>query len=328
MAKAAIEKRALGRSGIMVSAVGLGCMSMSGIYGKSDDAASTEAIHFALDNGINFLDTADGYGQGHNEELVGKAIKGRRAEVVLATKFGNLMATHSVDGRPEYVVQACERSLKRLGVDTIDLYYQHRIDPKVPIEDTVGAMAKLVKEGKVRALGLSEAHPTTIRRAHRVHPIGAVQTEFSLLYRVEAEETLAVTRQLGISFVAYSPLGRSMLTGTVRSAADIAGDRRGDHPRFQGEHLDKNRVLAEQVEKMAAEKGCTPAQLALAWVLAQGPDVIPIPGTKRKERVAENLGALKVKLSPQEVQRLGAAIPKGAASGLRYPESAMAALQR
>ena len=323
-----IEKRALGKSGITVSAIGLGCMSMSGVYGKSDDAASAETIHYALDNGITLLDTADSYGQGHNEELVGRAIKSRRSEVVLATKFGNLMATHSVDGRPEYVVQACERSLKRLGVDTIDLYYQHRIDPKVPIEDTVGAMAKLVKEGKVRALGLSEAHPTTIRRAHKVHPIAAVQTEFSLLYRVEAEETLQVTRELGISFVAYAPLGRSFLTGTVRTPGDISGDRRDMHPRFQGEHFAKNRALAERVEEIAAEKGCTPAQLALAWVLAQGPDVIPIPGTKRKERVTENLGALKVKLSPQDVQRLSAAVPKGAASGPRYPESAMAALYR
>jgi aryl-alcohol dehydrogenase-like predicted oxidoreductase len=326
--KTAIEMRPLGKSGIMVSAIGLGCMSMSGVYGKSDDAASTETIHYALDNGINLLDTADGYGQGHNEELIGRAIKGRRHEVVLATKFGNLMATHSVDGRPEYVMQASERSLKRLGVDYIDLYYQHRIDPKVPIEDTVGAMAKLVQQGKVRALGLSEAHPDTIRRAQRVHPIAAVQTEYSLLYRVEAEETLAVTRQLGITFVAYSPLGRSFLTGTVRTPADIAGDRRDAHPRFQGEHFARNRELVERIEAIAEEKGCTPAQLALAWLLAQGQDIVPIPGTKRKERVAENLGALKIKLSPEDVRRLTAAIPKGAASGLRYPESAMAALYR
>jgi aryl-alcohol dehydrogenase-like predicted oxidoreductase len=319
-----IEKRTLGKSGIKVSAIGLGCMSMSGIYGKGDDEISIEVIRHAIDRGINFIDTADAYGKdGHNELLVGRAIKGRRDRIVLATKFGNLMTTGEVDGRPEYVVQACEASLKRLGVDVIDLYYQHRVDPKVPVEETWGAMAKLVTQGKVRALGISEAHPNTIRRAHKVHPIAAAQTEYSLLYRVEAEETLKTTRELGISFVAYSPLGRSFLTGTVRSIDDIKGDRRGDHPRFQGDNFGRNRELVVRTETIAKEKGCTPAQLALAWLLAQGKDIVPIPGTKRKERVDENLGALAVKLSARDIERIGAAIPAGAAAGLRYPEGAM-----
>lgn len=318
-----IEMRALGKSGIEVSAIGLGCMSMSGLYGKGDDNESIAAVHYALDQGINLLDTADVYGNGHNEELLARAIKGRRDQVVIASKFGNLIATGGVDGRPEYVIEACEKSLKRLGVDTIDLYYQHRIDTSVPIEDTVGAMAKLVSQGKVRALGLSEAHPQTIKRAHKVHPIAAVQTEYSLLYRVEAEETLQTTRALGISFVAYSPLGRSMLTGTLRSADEVKNDRRMDHPRFQGENFEKNLALVARIEAIAKEKGCTPAQLALAWLLAQGKDIIPIPGTKRKERIAENLGALKVQLTPEDLTRIGAAIPPGAAAGLRYPEGAM-----
>jgi aryl-alcohol dehydrogenase-like predicted oxidoreductase len=318
-----IEMRALGGSGIQVSAIGLGCMSMSGLYGKGDDNESIAAIHYALDQGINLLDTADVYGNGHNEELIARAIRGRRNEAVIASKFGNLIATGGVDGRPEYVMEACEKSLKRLGVETIDLYYQHRIDTSVPIEDTVGAMAKLVSQGKVRALGLSEAHPETIKRAHKVHPIAAVQTEYSLLYRVEAEETLKTTRALGISFVAYSPLGRSMLTGTVHSVDEVKDDRRMDHPRFQGENFGKNLALVARIEAIAKEKGCTPAQLALAWLLAQGKDVIPIPGTKRKQRIEENLGALKVKLSSDDLTRIGAAIPPGAAAGLRYPEKAM-----
>ena len=318
-----VEMRALGKSGIQVSAIGLGCMSLSGIYGKGDDAESTAAIHYALDNGVNLLDSADVYGNGHNEELVGRAIKDRRDNVVLATKFGNLMATGGVNGRPEYVIEACNKSLGRLKLDVIDLYYQHRIDPDVPIEDTWGAMKKLVDQGKVRALGISEAHPNTIRRAHKVHPIAAVQTEYSLLYRVEAEETLKVTRELGISFVAYSPLGRSFLTGTVRSPDEVKNDRRVDHPRFQGENFARNAELVERVAAIAKEKGCTPAQLALAWLLARGKDIIPIPGTKRKERIAENVGALSVKLSPQDVARIDAAVPAGAAAGLRYPEGAM-----
>jgi aryl-alcohol dehydrogenase-like predicted oxidoreductase len=318
-----VEMRALGKSGIRVSAIGLGCMSMSGVYGKGDDAESTAAIHYALDQGVNFLDSADVYGNGQNEELVGRAIKDRRDQVVLATKFGNLMATGGVDGRPEYVIEACNKSLGRLKLDVIDLYYQHRIDPNVPIEDTWGAMKKLVEQGKVRALGISEAHPNTIRRAHKVHPIAAVQTEYSLLYRVEAEETLKVTRELGISFVAYSPLGRSFLTGTVSSPDEVKNDRRMDHPRFQGENFAKNRELVGRVETIAKEKGCTPAQLALAWLLAQGKDIVPIPGTKRKDRIEENVGALSVKLSPQDVARISAAVPAGSAAGLRYPEGAM-----
>jgi aryl-alcohol dehydrogenase-like predicted oxidoreductase len=318
-----VEMRALGKSGIQVSAIGLGCMSMSGVYGKGDDAESTAAIHYALDQGVNFLDSADVYGNGQNEELVGRAIKDRRDKVVLATKFGNLMATGGVDGRPEYVIEACNKSLSRLKLDVIDLYYQHRIDPSVPIEDTWGAMKKLVEQGKVRALGISEAHPNTIRRAHKVHPIAAVQTEYSLLYRVEAEETLKVTRELGISFVAYSPLGRSFLTGTVRSPDEVKNDRRMDHPRFQGDNFAKNRELVGRVEAIAKEKGCTPAQLALAWLLAQGKDIVPIPGTKRKDRIEENIGALSVKLSPQDVTRISAAVPAGSAAGLRYPEGAM-----
>jgi aryl-alcohol dehydrogenase-like predicted oxidoreductase len=318
-----VEVRALGKSGIQVSAIGLGCMSMSGVYGKGDDAQSTAAIHCALDQGVNFLDSADVYGNGQNEELVGRAIKDRRDKVVLATKFGNLMATGGVDGRPEYVIEACNKSLSRLKLDVIDLYYQHRIDPNVPIEDTWGAMKKLVEQGKVRTLGISEAHPNTIRRAHKVHPIAAVQTEYSLLYRVEAEETLKVTRELGVSFVAYSPLGRSFLTGTVKSPDEVKNDRRMDHPRFQGDNFAKNRELVSRVEAIAKEKGCTPAQLALAWLLAQGKDIVPIPGTKRKDRIEENIGALSVKLTPHDVARISAAVPAGSAAGLRYPEGAM-----
>jgi aryl-alcohol dehydrogenase-like predicted oxidoreductase len=319
-----IEMRTLGKSGLKVSAIGLGCMSMSGVYGDADEAQSTAVIHHALDRGINFLDSADIYGNGQNEELVGRAIKGRRDKVVLATKFGNIMSTGSVNGRPEYVMSACEASLKRLGVDVIDLYYQHRVDTDVPIEDTVGAMAKLVQAGKVRALGLSEARPETIKRAHKVHPIAAVQTEYSLLYRVEAEETLETTRALGISFVAYSPLGRGVLTGSVKSAAEITkDDRRGMHPRYQGENFEHNRKLVEQIEAIAAEKKCQSSQLVLAWLLAQGTDIVPIPGTKRKERVDENLGALNIKLSAEDVARISKAIPPGSAAGLRYPEGAM-----
>jgi aryl-alcohol dehydrogenase-like predicted oxidoreductase len=318
-----VEMRALGKSGIRVSAIGLGLMSMSGIYGKGDDNQSIAAIHHALDLGINFLDSADVYGNGHNEELVGRAIKDRRDKVVLATKFGNLMATGGVNGKPEYVIEACDNSLQRLKVDVIDLYYQHRVDPSVAIEDTWGAMKRLVEQGKVRALGISEAHPNTIRRANKVYPVAAVQTEYSLMYRVEAEETLETTRELGISFVAYSPLGRSFLTGSVRSAEEVKGDRRVDHPRFQGENFAKNRELVAKVEAIAKEKGCTPAQLALAWLLAQGKDIIPIPGSKRKDRIEENVGALSVKLTPEDLARISASIPAGAAAGLRYPEGAM-----
>ena len=322
--------RKLGNSTLTVSAIGLGCMSMSGVYGKGDDAESIAVIHRALDLGVNLLDSSDMYGWGHNEELLARAIKGRRDKVVLTTKFGNLRkpdGTPGVNGRPEYVPQACAASLKRLGVDVIDLYYQHRVDPSVPIEDTVGAMAKLVQEGKVRFLGLSEAAPATVRRAHAVHPITALQSEYSLLYRAEAEETLPVLRELGISFVAFSPLGRSLLTGRVQSAADIpTDDRRRDHPRFQDENFAKNRELVRRIEAIAGEKQCTPAQLVLAWLLAQGQDIVPIPGTKRRERLEENVGAVDVRLGPDDVRRISEAVPAGAAAGLRYPAPAMKAV--
>jgi aryl-alcohol dehydrogenase-like predicted oxidoreductase len=288
-----VPARSLGSSGIETSAIGLGCMSLSGVYGASDDEAGISLIHEALDQGITLLDTSDMYGFGHNEELVGKAIMGRRSEVVLATKFGNLGGRGGkiADGRPEYVVSACDASLKRLGVDVIDLYYQHRIDPTVPVEDTVGAMSRLVEQGKVRALGLSEARPETIRRAHAVHDIAVVQNEFSLLYRAEAEETLITTRQLKIGFVAYSPLGRGLLTGAVAGREGLAeDDARRRHPRFAPENLARNMTLVRRIEEISREKECTPGQLALAWVLAQGEDIVPIPGTKRRERLLENVG--------------------------------------
>ena len=317
--------RRLGRSTIDVAPIGLGLMSLSGVYGPADDAQSEALIHHAIDRGINHLDSSDMYGWGHNETLLGRALKGRRAEVVLATKFGQIRRDgqpNGVDGRPEYVAQACEASLQRLGTDVIDLYYQHRVDPDVPVEDTVGAMARLVEQGKVRLLGLSEAHPDRIRRAHAVHPIAAVQTEYSLLYREEAEQTRRVTRELGISFVAYSPLGRGLLTGALTSPADIDG-RRAAHPRFQGENFTTNRRLAEAVEQLAAQKRCTPSQIALAWLLAQGGDVLPIPGTRSAARLDENLGALDVELAPGDIAALSAAIPPGAAAGTRYPAGAM-----
>jgi aryl-alcohol dehydrogenase-like predicted oxidoreductase len=323
---ASIPKRSLGSSGIEVSAIGLGCMSLSGVYGTSDDNAGIAVIHEALDRGITLLDSSDMYGFGHNEELVGKAIKGRRSEVVLATKFGNLGGRGGkiADGRPEYVMSACEASLKRLGVDVIDLYYQHRIDPTVPIEDTVGAMSKLVAQGKVRALGLSEARPATIRRAQAVHKIAAVQNEFSLLYRTEAEETLHTTRELNISFVAYSPLGRGLLTGAVENTDSLAEtDARRRHPRFAADNLGHNMTLVHRIEEIARRKNCTPGQLALAWVLAQGEDIVPIPGTKRKERLLENIGALAIDLSDNDLAQISEAIPSGAAAGLRYPEAQM-----
>jgi aryl-alcohol dehydrogenase-like predicted oxidoreductase len=322
-----IPKRTLGSSGIAVSAIGFGCMSLSGVYGTADDDASIALIHEALDRGVTLLDSSDMYGYGHNEELLGKAIKGRRDDVVLATKFGNLGTRGGgkiADGRPEYVLSSCDASLKRLGVDVIDLYYQHRIDPTVPIEDTVGAMAKLVAQGKVRALGLSEARPETITRAQAVHPIAAVQNEYSLLYRAEAEETLVTTRKFNIAFVAYAPLGRGLLTGAVEQAADlIETDARRRHPRFAPENLDRNVGLVHRIQEIARRKHCTPGQLALAWVLAQGDDIIPIPGTKRKERLLENLGALQVSLSAADLAEIADAIPVGAAAGLRYPEALM-----
>ena len=326
-----MQHRTLAHSTLTVSSLGLGCMSMSGVYGKGDDAESIAVIQHAIGRGINFLDSSDMYGWGHNEELLGRAIKGRRDKVVLITKFGQVKnpsgGGNLVNGRPEYVLQACDASLKRLGVDVIDLYFQHRVDPSVPIEDTVGAMAKLVEQGKVRYLGLCEAAPATIRRAHAVHPISAVQTEYSLLYRTQAEETLPACRELGISFVAYSPLGRGFLTGRIQSPSDLPeGDRRREHPRFQDKNFSHNLELVHRIEQIAKEKGCTPAQLVLAWLLAQGPDIIPIPGTKRKERFEENLGALDVRLDPGDVKRIADAVPPGAAAGLRYPEPQMKAV--
>ena len=320
-----MEPRPLGHGALGVSAIGLGCMSMSGTYGKSDDAQSIAVIHRALDLGMNLLDSADMYGWGHNEELIGRALRGGRAGVVLATKFGQVRSpdgANLVDGRPEYVLRACDASLRRLGLDEIDLYYQHRVDPKVPIEETVGAMARLVERGKVRCLGLSEAAPATIRRAHAVHPLGAVQLEYSLLYRQPAEEVLATCRELGITFVAYSPLGRGFLSGRIQSAAEIPeDDRKRQHPRFQGENFDHNRRLVGRIEAIAREKGVTPSQLVLAWLLAQGDDVVPIPGTKRVAYLEENLGALGVRLSADDRTRMDQAMPSGAAKGGRYPDA-------
>jgi len=321
------ERRRLGRSGPEVSAIGLGCMSLSGVYGTSDDTAGIALIHRAIDLGVDHFDSSDMYGWGQNEELLGRALKGRRNGVVIASKFGQTQrpgGANGVDGSPAYISQACEASLKRLGVEVIDLYYQHRVDPAVPVEETVGAMARLVEQGKVRHLGLCEARPERIRRAHTVHPIAAVQSEFSLLYREEATEIRKLTTDLGIAFVAYAPLGRSLLAGVVPDLNHLdAGDTRGRHPRFMGDNLAKNRALVERIETIAEEKRCTPAQLALAWLSAQGPDVIPIPGTKRITRLEENLGALEVRLTPAEIDRISAAIPIGASAGTRYPEGGM-----
>ncbi|MGF6231726.1 aryl-alcohol dehydrogenase-like predicted oxidoreductase [Inquilinus ginsengisoli] len=322
-----IAHRRLG--GLAVSAIGLGLMPLSGVYGAADDAASEDLIRYAIDLGVDHLDSADMYGWGHNEELLGRAIKGRRDRVVLVTKFGQIRregGPNGVDGRPEYVAQACEASLRRLGVETIDLYYQHRVDPAVPIEDTVGAMARLVEQGKVRHLGLSEAGAETIRRAHAVHPIAAVQTEYSLMYRAEAEATRAVTRSLGIGFVGYSPLGRGFLAGAIQDLSQIDG-RRAAHPRFQPENFAHNRGLVDRFEALAAEKGCKPSQLALAWVLAQGDDVVAIPGTRSIARLEENLGALRVTLTAEDLARLDAAIPPGAAAGTRYSAAGMQSVQ-
>jgi aryl-alcohol dehydrogenase-like predicted oxidoreductase len=321
-----LPSRMLGASGIAISAIGLGCMSLSGVYGASSDDDGVALIGDALDRGITLLDTSDAYGAGHNETIVGKAIKGRRGEVVLATKFGNVGGRGGkfADGRPEFVIASCEASLKRLGVEVIDLYYQHRIDPDVPIEDTVGAMARLVQQGKVRALGLSEASPKTIRRAQAVHPIAAVQNEFSLLYRTEAEATLRSTRELGVSFVAYSPLGRGLLTGIVEDPNTMAEtDARRRHPRFAAENIAANLALVDRIKAIAARKDCTPGQLVLAWLLAQGNDIVPIPGTKRTARLKENIDALSVRLSAADVAAIEQAVPAGAVAGLRYPEAQM-----
>jgi len=324
-----LPQRAIGKSGINCSAIGLGCMSFSGVYGPSEDAAATALIHAALDAGVTMFDSSDAYGKGHNETLLGNALKGRRQGVVIATKFGNLGGAGGkyADGRPEFVISSCEASLKRLGVDVIDLYYQHRIDPGVPVEDTVGAMKRLVEQGKVRALGLSEASPKTIRRAHAVHPIAAVQNEYSLLYREQGEDTRKTTRELGISFVAYAPLGRGLLTADIADPSKLTdGDTRKRQPRYAGDNLKHNVQLAQKVEAIAKRKSCTPAQLALAWVLAQGPDVIPIPGTKQNKRLLENIGALEVKLSDAELAEISSAVPAGSAKGTRYPEAQMASL--
>jgi aryl-alcohol dehydrogenase-like predicted oxidoreductase len=323
-----MEHRPLGHGAPTVSAIGLGCMSMSGTYGKSDDAASIAVIHRALDLGVTFLDSSDMYGWGHNEELLGRAIAGRRKGVVVATKFGQVRspdgAGNLVDGSAAYVRTACEASLKRLGIDTIDVYYQHRVDPKVPIEETVGAMARLREEGKVRALGLCETAPATLRRAHAVHPITALQMEYSLLYRQPAEDVLKVCRELGTTFVAYSPIGRSLLAGGVERPEDIpADDRRRQHPRFQGQNLEHNARLVRRLADMARSKGATLAQLAIAWLLARGRDIVPIPGTKRLDRLEENLGAERVRLDAEDLQRIDEAMPPGAGAGTRYPEPQM-----
>ncbi|MGD0266367.1 MAG: aldo/keto reductase [Candidatus Methylomirabilota bacterium] len=320
-----MEKRRLGGQGLVVSALGLGCMGMSEFYGPADEREAIATIHRALELGVDFLDTADVYGMSKNEELVGRAIQGRRHQVVLATKFGNTRLPEGgfgpVNGRPEYVRQACEASLRRLGVDVIDLYYQHRVDRKVPIEDTVGAMADLVRQGKVRYLGLSEAAPATIRRAHAVHPITALQTEYSLWSRDAEDEILPTVRALGIGFVAYSPLGRGFLTGRFRRFEDLPeGDWRRRSPRFIGENFQKNLALADQIKAMATEKSASPAQLALAWLTAQGENIVPIPGTKRRSYLEENVAALGIRLTAEELRRLHAIAPRGVAAGDRYPD--------
>jgi aryl-alcohol dehydrogenase-like predicted oxidoreductase len=320
-----METRKLGKQGLVVSALGLGCMGMSEFYSGRDEQEAVATLHRALELGVNFLDTADMYGPFTNEQLVGKAIKDRREQVILATKFGNMRGEDGsflgVNGKPEYVHSCCDASLKRLGVEVIDLYYQHRVDPTVPIEDTIGAMAELVQQGKVRYIGMSEAAPSTIRRANAVYPITALQTEYSLWNRDPEDEILPTVRELGIGFVPYSPLGRGFLSGAITSPDDLAADDyRRKSPRFQGENFDKNLQLVEQVKVIATEKGVTPSQLALAWLLAQGEDIVPIPGTKRRTYLEENVAAVDIILTPEELNRLETVAPKGIAAGERYPD--------
>ena len=328
-----MKTRKLGNQGLEVSALGLGCMGMSEFYGSGDEQEAITTIHHALDLGVNFLDTADMYGPFTNEKLVGRAIKDRRDQVILATKFGNVRSAEGgwlgISGKPEYVRQSCDASLQRLGVDVIDLYYQHRVDITVPIEETVGAMAELVQQGKVRYLGLSEAAPATIRRAQAIHPISALQTEYSLWSRDPEDEILPTLRELGIGFVPYSPLGRGFLTGAIASPDDFAPDDfRRRSPRFQGENFAKNLELVEQVKAIANEKGITAGQLALAWLLAQGDNIVPIPGTKRRKYLEENIGAATVTLTAEDINRINAVAPQGIAAGDRYPAQNMSALNR
>ncbi|HUK57074.1 MAG TPA: aldo/keto reductase [Nitrospiria bacterium] len=328
-----MQKRTLGKNGLAVSAIGLGCMGMSEFYGRPEDEDSIKTIHRALDLGIDFLDTADMYGVGRNETLIGRAIRDRRDRVVLATKFGNVRGSDGsflgVNGKPDYIRSACEASLKRLGVEVIDLYYQHRVDPATPIEETVGAMAELVREGKVRHLGLSEAAPNTIRRAHAVHPIAALQTEYSLWSREPEDGILPVCRELGIGFVAYSPIGRGFLSGKIRSIEDLdPDDRRRIFPRFQGENFQRNLDLVKRIEQIAAQKKCRPSQLALAWLLTRGTDIVPIPGTTKIPHLEENVEARSIRLTAADLASIEAVAPRGAASGLRYPEAHMPALNR